>query len=295
MVDQQVHTITFHRGPQGPDVRSSILIPTWNNLGLLQACIASIREYSTFQHEIVVHVNDGSDGTLAWVRQQCLTHTHSPNNVGVCHALNAAAQLATTPFVVFLNDDMVVLPAWDAELFRVIDTLGHNHWFLSSTMIEPRNTGNPCVVVADYGDSPATLRYDDLLRDAVRLRRPDWNGSTWPPNIVPRALWDAVGGYSTEFSPGMGSDPDFSMKLWAAGVRHFQGVGSSLAYHFQARSTGRIDRNDGAATFLQKWGLTVGTFNRHMLRRGTAFVGPLAEPGGIHFALDRLRSYLRLR
>ena len=28
-----------------------------------------------------------------------------------------------------------------------------------------------------------------------------------------------VGGFSEEFSPGLGSDPDFNMKLWNKGVR----------------------------------------------------------------------------
>ncbi|MBU3742438.1 MAG: glycosyltransferase [Candidatus Kapabacteria bacterium] len=293
--DQPLHGITEHRGPQGPDVRSSIIIPSWNNLPYLRACVEAIRQHSTFRHEIIVHVNDGGDGTLAWVRAEGLSFTHSADNVGVCHALNAAAALATTPYIVFMNDDMIVLPDWDAQLWAVIDELDHDRWFLSATMIEPRATGNPCVVVADYGDTPERLRRDDLLRDLPRLRRDDWSGATWPPNVVPRSLWEAVGGYSVEFSPGFGSDPDFSMKLWQHGVRLFLGVGSSLAYHFQARSTGRVVRNDGPATFLKKWGVTVGTFNRHFLRRGEAYRGPLTEPSGLHYAFDRLRSSLKRR
>ena len=46
----------------------SILIPTWNNLDFLKLCIESIRKNSCFQHQIIVYVNDGSDGTLDWVR-----------------------------------------------------------------------------------------------------------------------------------------------------------------------------------------------------------------------------------
>jgi glycosyltransferase involved in cell wall biosynthesis len=295
VVEEHLHTISYHRGPQGPDCRSSILIPSWNNLEMLQCCINSIRRHSTFAHEIIIHVNDGGDGTLGWVQSQGLSYTHSADNVGVCLALNAASTMATTPYVVYMNDDMVVLPEWDAALFRVIDAMPHDRWFLSATMIEPTTTGNACVVVADYGRSPATLREQELLQNVTRLRRSDWNGATWPPNIVPRSLWDEVGGYSVEFTPGMGSDPDFSMKLWQAGVRLFQGVGSSLVYHFQARSTGRVQRNDGASTFLQKWGVTVGTFNRHYLRRGSAYAGMLHEPSGLYYTLDRLRSSLKRR
>ena len=74
----------------------SILIPTWNNLALLQLCVRSIRENSAYDHQIIVHVNDGSDGTLEWVRAQGITahsfaaeyrHLSGGQRVGdACHA-----------------------------------------------------------------------------------------------------------------------------------------------------------------------------------------------------------------
>ena len=53
----------------------SILIPTWNNLKFLKICVDSIRKNSTYPHEILIHVNDGSDGTLEWVKAEGLKHT----------------------------------------------------------------------------------------------------------------------------------------------------------------------------------------------------------------------------
>ena len=41
----------------------SIVIPTWNNLAHLQLVLRSIREHSGQEHQIIVHVNDGRDGT----------------------------------------------------------------------------------------------------------------------------------------------------------------------------------------------------------------------------------------
>jgi glycosyltransferase involved in cell wall biosynthesis len=48
----------------------SILIPSWNNLDLLKLCVRSIQQNSSHSHQIIIHVNDGSDGTLEWVRTQ---------------------------------------------------------------------------------------------------------------------------------------------------------------------------------------------------------------------------------
>ncbi len=135
-------------------------------------------------------------------------------------------------------------------------------------MIEPRDSGNPCVVVGDYGDAVGNFREADLLAAVGKLPRGDWLGATWPPTLVHREWWFKLGGYSTELSPGMSSDNDFSMKLWHAGCRHFIGVGDSLVYHFQCKSTGKVVKNDGRGQFLHKWGITQSTFDRFYLRRG---------------------------
>ena len=47
----------------------SILIPTFNNLEYLKICINSIKKNSKFNHQIIVHVNEGSDGTFDYVKK----------------------------------------------------------------------------------------------------------------------------------------------------------------------------------------------------------------------------------
>lgn len=257
----------------------SIVIPTWNNLAHLQLVVRSIREHSAEAHQIVVHVNDGSDGSLAWVREQGLDHTASADNIGICYAMNEAAMLAKHEHLVYMNDDMYCLPGWDTALQRRAAAMPSDLYLLSGTMVEPRDSGNPCVVVGPYGDGVGNFREVDLLRDAPKLKRADWYGATWPPTLVTRRWWFRVGGYSTELSPGMSSDNDFSMKLWHAGCRHFIGVGDSLVYHFQQKSTGKVVKNDGRRQFLDKWDMTQSTFDRFYLRRGQPLAGDaLPEP-----------------
>jgi len=223
----------------------SILIPTWNNVELLKLCIRSIRENSSHVHQIIVHVNGGSDGTLEWVRSQNISHTVSPQNVGICLAVNEAAMHATKDYILYLNDDMYCCPGWDTALVNKMIGLDSDLFMLSGSMIEPVDSNNPCVTVRDYGRSPDQFDEKALLSNLPDHRRPDWYGATWPPTLVYAKWWFRVGGYSSEFSPGMSSDNDFSMKLWHAGCRIFLGVGDSLVYHFQAKSTGRIKKNNG--------------------------------------------------
>ena len=233
----------------------SILIPTWNNLPFLKLCIESIRKNSCYAHEILIHINDGSDGTRQWVEAQGLKYTASDENIGVCFALNKLRSLVSTDYILYMNDDMYVCPDWDKALFEEIKQQPDNMFFFSSTLIQPRPFYDKSVIApANYGESVDDFDEERLLKEYATLPHGDWKGSTWPPNIVHRDVWDLVGGYSIEFSPGMYSDPDFSAKLWKAGVRLFKGIDRSRVYHFEARSTHRIVKNDGSTQFLRKWG-----------------------------------------
>src|SRR5262249_19190890 len=148
--------------PAGPML--SLLIPSWNNLDYLRLCVDSIRRHSTLPLQMIVHVNDGSDGTLQWVQSQPdIDYTHSSGNISICYALNHARSLARGEYIVYINDDMYVCPGWDTALMEEVRAIGHKWFFLSSTMIEPRDTGNPAVIAGDFGSSVATFRQEALL------------------------------------------------------------------------------------------------------------------------------------
>ena len=61
-------------------------------------------------------------------------------------------------------------------------------------------------------------------RSKILMRKNYWNnyqklpfynlqGSHWAPHIIHKELWEKIGGFSEEFDPGFGSDPDLNMKL----------------------------------------------------------------------------------
>lgn len=268
----------------------SIIIPTWNNLPFLKLCVASIRKNSAVEHQIIIHVNDGSDGTLEWVREQGFDYTHTEQNVGVCLACNMMRTKVSTNYILYLNDDMYMLPGWDTALADEVASLPDNRFFLSSTMIHPYKPVD-VGIVANYGDSLETFDEERLLREYKSLETPDWHGATWPPNLLHRDIWDLIGGYSIEYTPGMYSDPDLTAKLWMVGVRYFKGLSASRVYHFETRSTGRVKKNDGSMQFLLKWGMTNST-----LRLLTHLQHPVSEPLTVDAAAlkrNRFRSRVK--
>lgn len=256
----------------------SIIIPSWNNLDHLKLCIESIQKNSAHTHQIIVHINEGSDGTVDYITENNITHTRSDKNIGICLAVNKAAALAKGDHIVYMNDDMYVCPDWDRHILAEIEKLTDDNFMFSGTLIEPKDTGNPCVIHKDHGDSLSSFREEELLKKFATYPMQDWHGSAWPPTIVSKAMWHLVGGYSIEFSPGMSSDDDLAMKMWQAGCRVFKGISKSRIYHFQARSTQRIVKNDGRKQFLQKWGINQSTFNKFYIKRGAPYAGVLNGP-----------------
>ena len=52
----------------------SIIIPTYNNLNYLKLCLNSINKNSKYNHEVIIHINEGVDGTLDFLKKKIIKH-----------------------------------------------------------------------------------------------------------------------------------------------------------------------------------------------------------------------------
>ncbi len=243
----------------------SIVIPSWNNLPYLKLCVESLRRHSSQPHEIIVHLNEGTDGSLEWVKSQGLKYTRSDKNVGVCLAVNHLFAQASHVWVLYMNDDMVAAPGWDNALLEAIASQPSDLVMYFGTLIQPETGGHPNLIKQDFGRSPETFDEAAFLQHFRADPRSDKNGACSQPTLVHKKWWNMVGGYSLEFSPGMSSDDDLLMKFCVAGCRTFRIVGASRFYHFGCKSTGRIKHNLGGRIFVMKWGITQIEFHRRYL------------------------------
>ena len=96
----------------------SIIIPTYNNLEYLKLCLKSIKKNSKFNHEIIIHVNEGTDGTLNYLKNLDHKVTFSDRNSGVCVAFNEAAKKSSKDYIVLAHDDMYFCPKWDEVFYK---------------------------------------------------------------------------------------------------------------------------------------------------------------------------------
>ena len=253
----------------------SVIIPTFNNIDYLKLCLDSLIKNSNFQHEYIIHINEGVDGTLEFIKNSGLKYSYSKNNSGVCVAFNEGVKLASRKYVLLAHDDMYFCPEWDKVLISEIKKLPEEiDFFLSGTMVQPFES----YINLNCGKSVDDFNENKLLEELPKIKFKNFQGTHWQPSLIPIKTWNKVNGFSEEFSPGLGSDPDFNMKLWRIGVRLFKGLGDCRVYHFSSLSLRKKVWNNGAKTFLLKWGISIKFFKKHYLKSDTPFKGPLTEP-----------------
>ncbi len=258
----------------------SIIIPTFNNYSYLRMTIDSIIKNSEFKHQLIVHINGDDTITKNYLDNESIQYTFSKQNLGLCKGVNTASKLANTDYIVYAHDDMYFLPKWDKFFLDEIKKLKDNLFFLSGTQIGPlpAKDKKPNHIHFYAGKDLNDFDESNLLKSYEKLKFHDLQGSHWAPHIVHKEIWNRVGGFSEEFDPGFGSDPDLNMKLWKLGVRIFKGVNGSRTYHFGSLTTRKkkiIVRNNANATFFNKWGISIDFFIKHYLNRGEIYNGPL--------------------
>ena len=277
----------------------TIIIPTLNNYNYLKLCIDSIKNNSQFNHQIVVHVNIGQDETKKFLDERNIEYTFTNFNSGLCEAVNKASEKAKNDYILYSHDDFYFCPGWDNALYDEIVRLGHNKFYLSSTQI---NTFG----YEEYscGKNFENFNEHKLISNLKKKDFPDLQGSTWAPHVAHREIWKKVGGFSEEFFPGAGSDPDFNLKLWNLGIRIFKMVGKSKVYHFESktlRDPNNFEKfnfkdlgSKSAKIFLKKWGISTKFFRKHYLKANSLYTSELKEPEkNISYLIDLLICKLK--
>jgi len=259
----------------------SIIIPTFINLEYLKVCLNSIKNNSKFDHQIIPHVNVGDDGTKDFLLSQKFDFSFTDYNSGICEGMNIAAKKAKFNYILYSHDDFYFCPKWDEALKNELDQIGHNNFYLSGIMM---NNGP---LKLDCGNNLNDFNEKKLLENYDNVNHFDFQGSTWAPHLIHKDLWNKVGGFSEEYFPGTGSDPDLNMKLWNEGVRIFKGINKCKVYHFGSIVTRKYKNHPtirtesgskGGKIFLLKWGVSINFFKKFYLKSDILYEGPLKEP-----------------
>ena len=256
----------------------TILIPTYNNFKYLRLFCESIKINSNFNHQLIFHINDGSDGSYDYINNNKYQFTHSKTNIGLCSSIKEASKLIKNEYVLYAHDDMYFCKNWDKFLIEEVQKQNNNLFYFSGTNISYKDG----ILNFDCGNTPENfdqIKFDNFCE---KDNSPDLQGSHWAPHLIHRDLWTKVEGFSIEFDPGDGSDPDLCMKLWNEGVRTFKCISGFKVYHFGSVTTRKrdININNGTKKFLLKFGFNPRFFRKYYLRGDgkIKYLGPLDDP-----------------
>ena len=110
-------------GDGGPQARVDVIIPTYNGLGLLIACLDALR-MQTYRDFATLVVDDGStDGTAERLARDYpeVRVLRRERNSGLAVACNAGIAATEAEFVCLLNNDTEAEPDWLGALVAALD------------------------------------------------------------------------------------------------------------------------------------------------------------------------------
>ena len=239
----------------------SIIVPVYNQIRYTLACVHSILLHTDrVDYEIIVADDCSGDQTPSVFEQSInrVRYLRNQTNLGFLSNCNNAASAARGRVVVFLNNDVVVLPGWLDELVRTLDenpAIG----LVGSKLIYPEGRLQEAGgIVFQDGSGWNYGRFENADAPEYNYMR-DVDYCSGASLALSRSLWEQVGGFDASFSPAYYEDTDLAFKVRAAGRRVVYQPRSQLI-HFEGVSHGTsTDRGikkhqaENRAVFQAKW------------------------------------------
>jgi len=235
----------------------SIIIPVCNNKELTQNCIRSIQENSSNTSFEIIAVENGSmDGAAEMLvnleREGALRCIANQNNLGFAKACNQGAAAALGEYLVFLNNDTIVMARWLDALVACaarderIGAVGAKLLFEDGLV---QHAG----VVFDHNRKPVHIyKFFHPQHPAVRKQR-EFQAVSAACMLVKKAVFDQLGGFDEQYVNGY-EDVDFCLRLRKAGYKVVY-CPKSVVTHLESKTPGRFDAMDrNRELLIQRWG-----------------------------------------
>jgi GT2 family glycosyltransferase/glycosyltransferase involved in cell wall biosynthesis len=241
-------------------VAVSIVIPVFNQFQFTHACLASLQQVEERVSFEVVLVDDAStDETRELIpRIPGVVYLRNKTNAGFIASCNRGAAEARGDYLMFLNNDTVVTKGW---LTALLDTFADEPKAgeVGSKLVyaDGRLQEAGCLIWRDasgwnYG------KFDDPHKPEYNyLREVDYCSAA--ALMIPKVLFQAVGGFDTRYAPAYYEDTDLSFKVRNQGYRVLYQPLSEVIHYEGA--TGGTDLSSGTkkhqdlnrAVFAQQW------------------------------------------
>lgn len=272
----------------------SIIIPTHDQLGLLQRCVNTILERTSYKPFEIIIVNNNSveDATLNWLREisvnPIIRVINDPQPFNFARINNDAVKHARGELLAFLNNDLSVInPDW---LTRMVSHLSHKETgVVGAKLLYPNDMIQHGGVILGIGGVAGHSHKNFPRHDCGYFNRliltQNASAVTAACMLVRRIDFESLSGFDAETFAVAFNDIDLCLRFRAAGF----GVvycPEALLYHYESASRGlentpeKFSRFEREIDNMQKrWGDTLKNDpfynpNLSLLREDFSFAFP---------------------
>lgn len=279
-------TVNYHAKN---DPLVSIVIPTRDNHAVLERCVTSIIQKSTYRNLEIVVIDNGSvdEGTINYLNTistqehiRTIRHDVEFNFSELC---NVGADISAGGILLFLNDDTEVLTPDSIERMAGYAQLPHVG-AVGAKLLYPHSNQvqHAGIVNLNNGPGHAFLRKDNsewgyFGRNILNY---NWLAVTGACLMVEKQKFNGAGGFDETF-PVAYNDVDLCFGLRAAGLFNVM-CQQAILYHHESISRGIDDLDPKKLTRLRLE--RVRLYQKHPQYFGTdPFHNPNLHPNGINF------------
>jgi GT2 family glycosyltransferase len=235
-----------------PSPSVDIIIPTRDRIDLVNQCVTSIEEKSTYKnYDIIILDNDSVEpASLDYFNTTPYSVIPCPGPFNYAHIVNRGVNHSSADYVVTLNNDTVVVtPDWLEQLLALVSL--PDVGIVGACLLDPNGRReHESIIIAAY---PQHLRTDsnyphvDYFSSATR----DVAAVTGAVQMVQREFWQSLGGMDEQLKVVM-NDVDICLRaqmedryvIYTPDVQLFHHVGSSR---------GDLDPIDDRDRFIRRW------------------------------------------
>jgi GT2 family glycosyltransferase/glycosyltransferase involved in cell wall biosynthesis len=240
----------------------SIIITVHNQWLFTRACLNSILETSLCDGiccELILADDVSSDETLRAAQlYPGLKVVRTEKNVGFLRNCNNAARHARGRYILFLNNDTVVLPGWLAHLYRTLEE-DDDVVIAGSKLLYPDGLIQEAgAVLFNDGTAHNVGRGYARYMPVFNIER-ETDYVSGASILVRRSFWDAVGGFDERYNNAYCEDCDLAMIARSRGLRVVYQPASEVvhfehqSYADQAPSHDATLQRENIQRLLQKW------------------------------------------